>query len=186
MKKTFIFLQIVLICCVVSCNKNTGKETAKKIITEWTGKIIQFPDSISYVSLGKDTVSVKQHQSPYTILLYTDSTGCTACKLQMYKWDILIDEVNKEMDGKVDFFFCFHPKNKKELEHILKRDGFSYPVFIDEKDTMNKLNNFPENNVYQCFLLDKNNVVVGIGNPTQNPKIWKLYKDIITQGNSFK
>jgi hypothetical protein len=42
--------------------------------------------------------------------------------------------------------------------------------------TIERLNHFPKQQQYQCFLLDKDNKVLMIGNPVTNPKIWDLYK----------
>jgi hypothetical protein len=44
-----------------------------------------------------------------------------------------------------------------------------------------KLNNFPQEREYQCFLLDKQNRVVMVGNPVYNHAIWELYKKIINE-----
>ena len=48
------------------------------------------------------------------------------------------------------------------------------------KNEINRLNHFPNKIEYQCFLLDSNNKVLMIGNPTLNQKIWELYKEVIT------
>lgn len=62
---------------------------------------------------------------------------------------------------------------------MLKRDRFDYPVFIDENNQINSLNHFPDKPELQCFLLDKDNKVLLIGNPVLNPKVWELYKQTI-------
>jgi hypothetical protein len=80
---------------------------------------------------------------------------------------------------KVSFLFFFQPKSKEELSILFQKEKFNYPVFIDIKDTINRLNHFPGKREYQCFLLDKTNKVQMIGNPTMSPKIWALYKQII-------
>jgi hypothetical protein len=85
-----------------------------------------------------------------------------------------------ELDSHVDFLFYFHHKNRMELLFLLKYEQINYPVYIDENDELNKLNHFPNNPMFQCFLLDKNNKVLAIGNPANNPKVWELYKKIIT------
>jgi lipocalin len=54
-----------------------------------------------------------------------------------------------------------------------------YPVFFDTANNINKLNKFNPNAKYQCFLLDKNNKVVFVGNPTYSYAIWQLYKKTI-------
>jgi hypothetical protein len=64
----------------------------------------------------------------------------------------------------------------------LKLNEFNYPAFIDEKDEINSLNQFPSGNrQFQCFLLDKENRVEIIGNPILNPQIEKLYKQKIIE-----
>ena len=52
-------------------------------------------------------------------------------------------EVDSLVQGKVPFVFYFHPKDVKELRYITRRDAFTYPVCIDEKDDFNALNRFP-------------------------------------------
>jgi hypothetical protein len=76
--------------------------------------------------------------------------------------------------------FFFQPKDKKEMSFLFMRNKFNYPVFIEMDNAMNQLNHFPEKPEYQCFLLDKDNKVLMIGNPALNPKIWGLYKQIVS------
>ncbi|GHT28790.1 hypothetical protein FACS189432_07220 [Bacteroidia bacterium] len=70
------------------------------------------------------------------------------------------------------------------MTYLLKRDGFNYPVFIDMDNRINQLNHFPSEQSYQCFLLNKDNKVIMIGNPVLNPKIWELFKKQIS-GNKI-
>jgi len=179
-KLIFGILLITLICNVASCKKDVRKEDVKKIISEWTDRTIVFPDDIKYTLIGKDSIYLNE-KAPYSIFLYTDSTGCTDCKLEMYKWEMFIKEIEKEMPGEVNFLFYFHPKDVKELIFILSRDNFNYPVFIDKENKINALNDLPPNNAYQCFLLNENNKVICIGNPITNTQIWELYKKILRQ-----
>jgi len=65
--------------------------------------------------------------------------------------------------GDVPVCFFLYPRNRKELEYILKLNNFSYPVCIDEQDSLNKLNHFPSDIIFQAFLLDKNDKVVAVG-----------------------
>jgi hypothetical protein len=44
---------------------------------------------------------------------------------------------------------------------------------------LDQLNHLPDEPAFQCFLLDKDNKVLAIGNPAYNPKVWELYKQII-------
>jgi len=79
----------------------------------------------------------------------------------------------------------FQPKNRKELGLLLRRERLEQVVFVDRDGSLAQTNRFPKDMAYQCFLLDGNNRVLAIGNPTLNPKLWDLYKAIIT-GESHK
>jgi hypothetical protein len=109
-----------------------------------------------------------------------DSSGCTACKLQLPSWKNLIAEADSLFNDKLEFLFFFQQKNKNELISLLNMYKFDYPVFIDETNEIDRLNHFPKEPQYQCFLLDKDNRVLAVGNPVQNPKVWELYKKVIS------
>jgi hypothetical protein len=146
-------------------------------------KQLQIPDNYQCSILGKDTIPaacVEILRRPYKVLLYADSTGCLDCKFKVFAWKQLIHETDSLFPNQVGFLFFIQPKDKKELQHILKWNRMDYAVFIDEDNIINKLNHFPEQLQFQCFLLDKDNKVVGIGNPVLNPQIWELYKQQIS------
>ena len=95
-------------------------------------------------------------------------------------------EVDSLTDGKVPFLFYFHPKDIKELRYLTRKDGFTYPVCFDGKDDFNRLNHFPEDMMFQTFLLDKGNKVVAIGNPVLNPKVKELYVRLLVGSEGTK
>jgi hypothetical protein len=178
LKLTFFAFFLVF----ASCNGNKQHTEAQKTIVEWIGRQIKFPNDFQRNILKKnaaDTLYTYSLNSEYKILLYVDSAGCTSCKLQLVKWQNLINETDSFPQGKISFLFFFHPKGKKELQVLSRRDDFHYPIFIDRNNEVDKLNHFSKKPEYQCFLLDANNKVVMIGNPLQNPKIWDLYKQMI-------
>jgi len=111
----------------------------------------------------------------------SSSTIYEDCKLQLYKWNALIEEAETTMSGKVSFHFYFQPQDERELMFMLRRDNFKQAVYIDNKNKLDNANKLPDNMSYQCFLLDKDNKVVLIGNPTLNPAIWDLYKQIVME-----
>jgi hypothetical protein len=185
MKRQWLLIGILLIVAVFSCKEDKKRIEAETIITEWVGKEIRFPDEGQYQCnfSGKDTTATLctgLFEKEYKILLYIDSLGCTNCKLHLFEWKWLIEERDSlEMD-KLSFLFFFHPKDKKELRFMFKRDRFDYPVFIDEDNNIDRLNHFPTQSQYQCFLLDKDNRVLMVGNPVSNQKIWELYKQTVS------
>lgn len=186
MKRYKILIQsfIIIACLAYSCKDNKKRNEIAKIVTEWTGKEILFSENIPCYVSGKDTLSElcnAYFEKDFKILMYVDSAGCSSCRLKLFEWKQLIEEADSLFHGKVGFLLFFQPKSTREITYIFVRDRFNHPVFMDLKGTMNRLNNFPQATEYQCFLLDKDNTVVMIGNPTANPKIWDLYKEQITE-----
>ena len=71
-----IFIAILLLSC-----KESKQNRIARLVNEWNGKIIQFPDSMCLTSYRNDTAIVKyiREQTPYTILNYVDTIGCVSC-----------------------------------------------------------------------------------------------------------
>lgn len=165
-----------------SCGgKNTN--SIDNMVSEWVGKEIKFPLSTPFIDFGEKN-SVTFEETDYRIVSYVDPDGCLSCKLQLPHWKRFISEVDSVNSGrKIPFLFYFYPKSKKELYLLFEQYNFTYPIYIDEDDSLNKLNHFPMDIMYQTFLLDTNNKVLIIGNPTLNPKIKELYLKKIQDKN---
>jgi hypothetical protein len=175
-------LLLFLILTVFACKDKKFTEV-QQIVGEWAGKEIRFPDNVLCTVTGKDTVSDACRallDAEYKVLLYVDSSGCSSCRLQLSQWEALISESDSLFHGRLSFLLFFQPKSKKELTVLFRKDKFNYPVFIDMKNAINRLNRFPAKPEYQCFLLDKDNKVQMIGNPSSSPKIWALYRQVIS------
>lgn len=173
---------IVWIMCLwllASCSESREKAMLR-LVNEWKDKSVIIPVRSVFTVQGKDVVDFNYRDAEYKILVYTDSVGCTSCKLQLPKWKRMIAEVDSLTGGSVPFLFYFHPKDPKELRFYLRRDNFTYPVCFEEDDYINRLNRFPSDMTFQTLLLNKENKVVAIGSPVLNPKIKDLYLEIIT------
>ena len=98
---------------------------------------------------------------------------------------MLINEIDSLYAGRVKFIFAFSPNRIKDIYHAILTANFTYPVYVDKQDSIAKLNRFPLESNLQTFLLDKNNRVIAVGNPVYNPKIKKLYFNIISGKKPF-
>lgn len=177
--KTNQLLFFICFCAILcGCQGNKQKDKARKIVNEWIGKEIKFPEGIPCQLADKETICTDVTNRTYKVVAYTDSAGCTSCRLKLADWKRVIAEADSLFPGKMDFIFFFQPKTRdlKELVYLLKRDKFDHPVFIDTENRINGMNHFPSEMEYQCFLLDLNNKVILVGNPTLNPNVWELYK----------
>jgi hypothetical protein len=177
MRLTSRILLSIIPFMLLQCKEDKKLTEANRIVKEWVGKTIQFPDITPFCLDNGDVLSPLPRESKnYKILLYVDSAGCTSCRSRLEIWDMYI----KGLGEKVDFLFYFFPKTENELLSLLKNFQFNHPVYIDKQDELNKLNKLPTNQFFQCFLLNKENKIISIGNPALNPKIWELYKEQIS------
>lgn len=177
------FLYLFLIPFILfSCSNEKNKIAF--LYERWNGRNIVFPSDIVFTTNVNDTIAFPLEKS-YKILTHVDSTGCVSCRLMLNHWKKWMNEVDSLTDGKVQFLYFFSPKHVSEIKHNLKVNDFDYPVCIDLKDSLGILNNFPKDDAFNTFLLDKDNKVIAIGNPIHNPKIKELYMKII-QGQPIR
>ncbi len=176
---------LIVICIIIwtSC-QNVERTYLVNTVKEWEGKEIKFPTESVFTQYMCDTMKYDTDLD-FKLMIYVDSTGCTSCKLQLHKWKSFLNEMDSVINDKIALLFYVCPKDKREFEHILKRDKFDYPICVDEYDSLNIMNNFSSDPRFQVFLLDKENKVIAVGNPILNPKIKELYFNIVSENTAF-
>ncbi|WP_085537478.1 DUF1573 domain-containing protein [Massilibacteroides vaginae] len=179
MQTKFRLLSILCLTILFGC-KETDKERLTRLVTEWQGKEIIFPENPVFTVFLTDTVEYNIPSAGHKVLVYVDSLGCTSCKLQLDRWKQFISYTDSVTNRTVSFLFFIHAKDYKEIRYLLKRDGFNYPVCLDIDDSLNKLNQFPSEMTFQTFLLNEKNEVEVIGNPIHNLAVKELYLKQIT------
>ena len=181
-----IFITLMMCVWLLASCQESNKEAMLRLVNEWNGKEIKFPSCSVFTIQGKDTVDFPFMDADYKVVTYVDSAGCISCKLQLNRWKELVAEVDSLTDGAVPFLFYFQTKDLKELRYLTRREGFTYPVCFDEKDELDALNQFPDEMMFQTFLLDKDNKVVAVGNPIHNLKVKELYLELMTGSKKEK
>lgn len=136
---------------------------------------ILFPSEIAETSISTNVIHSNKN-AMLRILIHSDSTGCTGCKLQLDVWKLYMEDIKRITNNNVDFIFYLQPKDKEELLFILENEEFNHPIYIDEENELAKLNNINGDHV---FLLDKENRILLSGNPLKKTSTKKKYKDII-------
>lgn len=175
----------LLTLLLISCKKGKSREKLVVLLKEWEQKEIVFPSRMFFTVQGEDSVncSIKEQ---YKVLVYTDSMGCTGCKIRLADWKNFMHQVESVSTDSVQFLFFFFPKERMELYRTLQMNLFDEPVCIDEKDSLNLLNRFPQRMDFQTFLLNEDNQVVAVGNPVYNSKVRDLYLKILSRNESQK
>ena len=179
MMKTYSYTLALLMLILLPSCKQTQSEKLEKLLREWTGKEIVFPNNPSFTIYGEQESDFKIPNDGYKVVHYLDSIGCISCKLNLEKWKEYIAYMDSATNGTVPCVFFFHAKEKREVKISLKEDNFDYPVCMDTANEFYQLNRFPMYPILQTFLLDKDNRIVAMGDPVTNPKIKELYLNLI-------
>ena len=174
--KIHIPIYCLLILIGLSCGSNEKRKLQKEL-QNWRDKEIIFIPNLQAKILGKDTI-IQINSNKLKIVNYIDTTGCTECRLELYEWSKKIEEI-KTLTSEIDILFIAYQKEYDNLETLLKKNLFNYPILYDRYGEMEKINNFPRSPLLQCFLIDQNNHIILIGNPIRNDNIWNLYKKAI-------
>lgn len=170
---------LLLIICFLSSCKKTETEKLKELLQQWSGKEIIFPSKPVFSIYGEEEVDVQISQAEYKIVRYIDSIDCTSCKLQLDKWKEFIAYTDSATNHSVPCLLFIHPKSKREVKIALKNERFNYPICFDTDNEFYKLNKFSFDPLVQTFLLDKDNKIIGIGDPAQKAKVKELYLNLI-------
>ena len=107
---------IAFLLCIlnlfISCQEDMGTHI-ERLVQEWQGKEIKFPDNPIFTQYVKDTVDYQISVSDYKIVMYVDSIGCVSCKLQLSRWKEFIGQVDSVCNKDVPSSFSFSRKTMR-------------------------------------------------------------------------
>ena len=189
MKNIFIAL---LICShlftFVSCawleNKNEERRQrseAESIVNSWLGKVISIDTTVGFITEKGDSIDADMPDADFRLIRYIGGDDCTSCRMHLHKYNEALRTLSDSAGTEVDFLCIICPNNLDELRRILKTENRSnLKILVDSRDSLNRLNSFPEVDGLRTFLVDRNNRVLGVGDPAVNPRIMRLYTSILT------
>ena len=165
---------IAVLLAVLSLWSCSGSDhSAERVVKEWLGREIVFPDSMVFTVQG-DTVDYNWQDAEYKIVTFVDSAGCTECRLKLPMWHETFETLQADAD--IALLMIIADKDTDDIYGILSRQEFPLPVCVDTKNMMDSLNKFPYADDFRTFLVDSENRIIAIGNPVTNKGILKFYR----------
>jgi hypothetical protein len=179
MGKRLIFIFALILLSILSCCDSQTTRT-KRLLKEWIGKEILFPQEARFTVLGND-VNVPLLSESHKILAYHDTEGCMECKLELHYWMQFMRDVQDKSRKKVSLMFVLDTtkENRDRIDSIMRLSQFDYPVWFDSDALFVETNKFPRERAFHFFLLDEDNRVVLIGNPISKSQIWDKYIEML-------
>ena len=192
MRKIIVpFLFLLFLLLIAGCNG--CQDRLQKEYSIFLNKEIKLPAFVKGIYKNRDTVYLHQDDVMTRMVVFFDSTTCSSCQVaRIWEWE-RITSYAKAMKYKFEPVFIFAPPKQQEHETVrsLRVQSFSWPVYVDaDQSFLSSNEEFPQNKVFHVFLLDKNNKVVLVGDPTFNTKLWEIYKktivDLIENGGVLR
>lgn len=178
-----IMVFIVMLFVALFSNKS-HKDSIGNIdglVSDWIGRTLILPDSVGKFTTNGDSLDTYFPKERFKVVRYISKEGCSSCKMHLSRYPEILKELSDSAKCEVGFVCIVNPADTNEIRRILRRDNYAgLTMWIDETDTINSMNQFPEIDALQTFLLDKDNKVLAIGDPAVNPRVMRLYTQILT------
>lgn len=172
--------------CYLSCgNKKEQKAWEKKtynMVEKWVGQKLVLPSSVEIINNPKNQLLEKLLNEPLKIVSYIDGT-CSVCINSLLFWDEFSKKISSE-NIHCPILLYIHTDNVEDFKKdIIDKMEIDIPCFYD-KDSEFKHQNGLYDQRFQVALLDHENKVILIGNPTLNDKLSDLYLETIKQADA--
>ena len=185
----FIWQGVALAALLAGCSNSKSpssnysqSESAEisETIRKWIGKQLILPTDVGYFTTNVDSVNAAFPTEEFKIVRYVGQGICSACRLRLHFYPTLLAEMSERVGREVGFVCIVNSADMKELRRTLRRENrHGLTMWIDEADSLNRLNGFPEIGALQTFLVDGENRVLAIGDPAVNPRVMQLFVDVL-------
>lgn len=172
-----IIVSIVAIAAIVRVialhkeSLTSSDEDIAGIVNDWIGRTLNLPDTVGWFTTDGNSINACSPIENFKIVRYIGKEGCTSCRLHLNRYPEILRILEDSAKCDVEFVCIVNPADGNELRRILYRENYAgLTIWIDETDTLNKINQFPQIEKLQTFLLDKNNKVLAIGDRNRRPR----------------
>ena len=171
---------LILLKKRMSSNKDEVGDNIANTVNEWIGKQLSLPTDIGYFTTNGDSVNATFPAEEFKVIRYIGKQACTTCRLHLKLYPTLLAEMSEHAGCPVGFVCIVNSADMKELRRTLRRENrHGLTMWIDEADSLNRLNGFPKIGALQTFLVDGENRVLAIGDPAVNPRVMELFVDVL-------
>jgi hypothetical protein len=175
-----ILLSIVLFSsCATKSHDAYWNQIAENAVEDFIGKTMNITDSLSRISFNTlDSVLLFTEVQPVLkMVTYIDGT-CGACLISLNFWQSFMAKVYQKRKDCVFYILVNWPDEINEASNPLLEYKFTYSWYIDKYCSF-----FSNYEIYdkrlQAVLLNQQNEVLLIGEPSLNPRLGEFYLSTI-------
>lgn len=187
MRKNIVLLTIgsVVILLIASMNhyRISKSEDVGTIVSNMIGDTLLFAKYVNVDQNQTILIDSVLNSPEYKIVSYVDSSDCYSCHLQLKRWKEYISEISDDKN-ELQVLFIFGRGTKDDAKNLISKSHWSQPVIYDKDDVFYQQNKIPAQFNFQTMLINKNNVIVAVGNPIMNPRVKSLFNKLMGKDTS--
>lgn len=177
-KRSLLILTSTITVCIagiiVYCLSFRTNNSLRKEIIKMQGKFVSLSFESAEVFLnGLDTVYSTDENKK--LIIFVDSLSCTHCFLNHM---IVYYDINDSlMNRHGSLVIVLQPQYgmTDEIRKRIKMNKYPFWCIIDKnREFTHKNPNIPDNHLLHSFMLDKDDHIILVGDPSVNPKIKEL------------
>lgn len=183
MNRLFWKYYIVLVSSLVFLSCSEGNSIKRQISKMCEREILINTDDMVACHV-LDSLSTNEKDSKLKMVLWADSTECSQCYIRNLDLWKGYANIEREIPKGIVFYFIFEtaPEKMGKLFSLIQTTQLNHTIYVDTAQVFRRNNpNIPTDVLYHTFLLDSNNKVILVGNPTKNKSIRYLFNEILNE-----
>ncbi len=174
-------LLTIITLTATGCHQGNSSvnEDFRGLLAEYMGQRLVLP-SDSLCSLLDRSYGLDFIDADFLIVSYIDTDGCTPCHLHLPYWKALNERLDTLSTVYATSVLIIRPDTLDKVIDFISQANYDYPVIIDTLGRFTEMNRMPDIPTLHTYLVDNNHIIRGLGNPTVNNAIDRIYMQIIT------
>ena len=182
-RRCLVILVVVLSYeALISCSQ--GKKIERKIAKMSEEPIRVVTEGMLVCNVLDSILQNADDKSKLKMVVWADSSECSQCyirHLDMWKGFV---ELERENPSGIQYFFILEtvPEKLEEMITMIQDTQLDHSIYIDTAQYFRQHNpTIPSDVMFHTFLLDSDNKVILVGNPTKNKSIYNLLNKILDE-----
>ena len=160
--------------CIKREKRIDDTEEISSIVEEMVGKDLVFPDSL--ISRSPEPYITNFKVEGEKIISVIDG-NCSTCVSKLKNWESCVD-ILKNQGYENKLFFIIEDVDSAFFNQAYgKRIPQGLTFFFDKNSVFSKVNKLPNKKMLKTFLIDSENKILLVGNPSVDKRLWNLYLD---------
>ncbi len=182
-RKCVVILVVALSFGVlISCSQ--GKKIERKIAKMCEEPIQVDTKGMLVCNISDSALYNADCKSKLKMVVWADSSECSQCYIRhLDMWKGFVD-IERENPSGIQYYFILEtvPDKLEKMITMIEDTQLDHSIYIDTAQYFRQHNpNIPSDVMFHTFLLDSDNKVILVGNPTKNKSIYNLFNKILDE-----